>query len=58
MNIPIDTFVRRVCLAAGRTQVENGGTVYCRWYTERIFNGLIEIHASDISARVEAGGNQ
>lgn len=43
---------------AGRTQVENGGTIYCRWYTERIFNGLIEIHASDISARVEAGGNQ
>lgn len=43
---------------SGRTQMENGGAIYHQWYTERIFNGLVEVHPSDIGARVETGGNQ
>lgn len=42
----------------GRTQVENGRTIYLWRYTKRIFNGFIEIYTSNISACVEARGNQ
>lgn len=38
--------------------MENGGTVHFQLYTECVFDGLVEIDASDIGARVEAGGNQ
>lgn len=38
--------------------MENGRAVHLRRHTERVFDGLVEIHTSDFGARVEAGGNQ
>jgi len=38
--------------------VENGGAIRLRRCAERVPNGFAEVHASDIGARVEAGGNQ